>query len=57
MAETLNKPECEFVGELLHKHLNRRMPFMGEDFKFEVRRVNAILQKLDYPLYEEKVPR
>lgn len=58
MAETLNKQEVEFVGELLTNHLKsmrRAIPLRVDptDYVYEVKRINAILQKMDYPLYED----
>lgn len=58
MTETLNKQEVEFVGALLHEHLNRMHRAVPEeverfDYLFEVRRTNAVLKKMDYPLFEE----
>jgi hypothetical protein len=58
MAETLNKQEVEFVGELLTdrlKRIRRMTPVRVEvsDYQFEVKRINAILAKMDYPLFEE----
>lgn len=57
MVETLNKQECELVGEVLHEHLRRQMPFMGKDFEFEVKRINRILQKIDYATFDVAHPK
>lgn len=58
MVKTLNKQEVEFVGEMLHEHLKKMRLAVPSDVdpsdnKYEVRRVNAILDKMDHPLFEE----
>lgn len=57
MTETLSKPECEYVAEILRHHLaglRRRVPTSvePEDYQQEFRRTNAILAKLDLPQEE-----
>ena len=58
MVETLNKQEVQFVGEILHNRLSRirkAVPVRVEPsaYQFEVKRTNAVLKKMDYPLFEE----
>ncbi|MGV1754780.1 hypothetical protein [Agrobacterium sp. CG674] len=58
MVETLNKPEVEFLGELLHRRLacmRATVPARVEpsEYRIEVKRINAILKKMDHPLFEE----
>jgi hypothetical protein len=58
MAEFLNKQEVQFVGEILHNRLARirkAVPTRVEPsaYQYEVKRTNAVLKKMDYPLFEE----
>lgn len=59
MTEYLNRPEVEFIGDLLHSRLrglrasSRTKPELRSDYDFAVKRTNNILRKLDYPEFRE----
>lgn len=51
----LNKPEIETLGAILHTHLNEQAKLEDpEDFAILERRIQGILDKLDYPAWEKK---
>jgi hypothetical protein len=49
MAQTLNKPEVEEVGALIHAHLKANGSEMDAP---EMKRWQQILEKMDYPAFE-----
>ncbi|WP_369928143.1 hypothetical protein [Leisingera sp. XS_AS12] len=53
MAQTLNKPEVEEVGALIHGHLKANAAEMDEH---ELKRWQRILEKMDYPSFVPEEP-
>lgn len=58
MAKPLNRPEVEFVGEVLIEHLRSKRKALEEmddpsEFYQAVDTTNRILRKMDHPLFEE----